>query len=81
MTACKRICHQINGFDRAGELLDAIGQNGASVRTSRVHHWLHDRGRFFGHNVAETKQDLLALIGAAMRNMSARSGQIEDGRV
>jgi hypothetical protein len=66
VTACKRICHPINGFDRAGELLDAIGQNGTSV----VEHLGRITGyttgiAFFGHNVAETKQDVLALIGAA----------------
>ena len=82
MTTCKRICHQINGFDPAGELRDAIGQNGASV----VEHLGRITGyttgiAFFGHNVAETKQDLLALIGAAKRNISARSGQIDDVRV
>ena len=66
VTACNRICHQIHGFDRAGELRDAIGQKGASV----VEHLGRVTGyttgiAFFGHSVAETNQDLLALIGAA----------------
>ena len=34
-------------------------------RTSRAYHRLHDRDCFFGHSVAETNQDLMALIGAA----------------
>ena len=43
-----RICLEVHGFDRAGELLDAIKQK-ASVcrRTSWERHWLHHRARLF----------------------------------
>src|SRR6478735_671686 len=66
VTACNRICHQVHGFDRGGELHDAIGQKVASV----VEHLGRITGyttgiAFFAHSVAETNQDLLALIGAA----------------
>jgi ribosomal protein S18 acetylase RimI-like enzyme len=66
VTACNRLCHQVHGFDRAGELRDAIGQKAASV----VEHLGRITGyttgiAFFAHSVAETNQDLLALIGAA----------------
>ena len=66
VAACNRICHQVHGFDRASELRDAIAQNGASV----VEHLGRITGyttgvAFFGHSVAETNRDLMALIGAA----------------
>lgn len=66
MAACNQICHRVHGFDRAGELRDAITQNGASV----VEHLGRISGyttgiAFFGHSVAETNRDLMALIGAA----------------
>jgi predicted N-acetyltransferase YhbS len=66
VAACNQICHQVHGFDRAGELRDAIAQNGASV----VEHLGRVTGyttgvAFFGHSVAETNRDLMALIGAA----------------
>jgi predicted N-acetyltransferase YhbS len=65
VTACTRICHQVHGFDRGDELRDAIGQKTALV----VEHLGRISGyttgiAFFGHSVAETNQDLLALIGA-----------------
>jgi hypothetical protein len=66
VTACNQICNQVHGFDRAGELRDAIEQNTASVvEHPRAYRWLHDRDRFFGHSVAQTNRDLMALIGAA----------------
>jgi predicted N-acetyltransferase YhbS len=66
VAACNRICLQVHGFDRAGELLDAIEQRAASV----VEHLGRVTGyttgiAFFGHSVAETNLDLMALIGAA----------------
>lgn len=66
VAACNRICHQVHGFDRAGELCDAIARNDASV----VEHLGRVTGyttgvAFFGHSVAETNRDLMALIGAA----------------
>jgi predicted N-acetyltransferase YhbS len=66
LAACHKICHQVHGFDRARELHDAASQNGALV----VEHLGRITGyttgiAFFGHSVAETDQDLMALIGAA----------------
>jgi predicted N-acetyltransferase YhbS len=66
LSACNQICRQVHGFDRAGELRDAIAQNGASV----VEHLGRITGyttgiAFFGHSVAETNRELMALIGAA----------------
>lgn len=66
VAACDRVCHQVHGFDRACELRDAASQNGALV----VEHLGRITGyttgiAFFGHSVAETNQDLMALIGAA----------------
>jgi predicted N-acetyltransferase YhbS len=66
MAACNRVCLQVHGFDRASELHDAIDQKRASV----VEHLGRITGyttgiAFFGHSVAETNRDLMALIGAA----------------
>jgi predicted N-acetyltransferase YhbS len=66
LAACKKICLQIHGFDRSGELRDAIEQKTAAV----VEHLGCITGyttgiAFFGHSVALTNQDLMALIGAA----------------
>jgi len=66
VAACNRICLQVHGFHRAGELRDAIEQRAASV----VEHLGRITGyttgiAFFGHSVAETNRDLMALIGAA----------------
>ena len=66
LAACNRICLQIHGFDRAGELRDASDRKAASV----VEHLGRITGyttatAFFGHSVAETNRDLMALIGAA----------------
>jgi len=66
VAACNRLCLQVHGFDRAGELRDAIDQKAASV----IEHLGRITGyttgiAFFGHSVAETNYDLMALIGAA----------------
>jgi predicted N-acetyltransferase YhbS len=66
VAACNQICYRVHGFDRAGELRDAIEQNTASV----VEHLGRITGyttgiAFFGQSVAETNCDLMALIGAA----------------
>ncbi len=66
MPACRRVCHQVHGFDRQAELSDAIEQKTASV----VEHLGRITGystgiAFSGHSVGETNADLMALIGAA----------------
>ncbi|MGB8236621.1 MAG: GNAT family N-acetyltransferase [Pseudolabrys sp.] len=64
--ACNRLCRQVHGHDRNGELIDAIRLRTASVvvrgdcitgYTSAI--------AFFGHAVAETNADLMAMIAAA----------------
>jgi GNAT superfamily N-acetyltransferase len=66
LPGCNRLCMQVHGHDRAGELRDAITQGSAQVVE-------HD-GRivgyttivaFFGHSVGETNDALKALIAAA----------------
>lgn len=64
--ACNRLCIQVHGHDRDGELRDAIAQGSANV----VEHEGGITGYstvigFFGHAVGETNEDIKALIGAA----------------
>lgn len=66
LAACNRICVQVHGFERGEELSDAIERKTASV----VEHLGRITGyttaiAFFGHTVAETNRDLIALVGAA----------------
>ena len=66
LDACNALCRDVHGFDRGGELRDAIGQGTATV----VEHLGCITGyatmlAFFGHSVARSNQDLMALIGAA----------------
>jgi predicted N-acetyltransferase YhbS len=63
---CDRVCRLVHGFDRGGELMDAIREGTAMV----VEHDGRITGyatapAFFGHAVGETDDDLKALIGAA----------------
>ena len=64
--ACNLMCRYVHGFDRGGELRDAVGQGTATL----VEHAGRITGyataiAFFGHAVAMTNRDLMALIGAA----------------
>jgi predicted N-acetyltransferase YhbS len=66
LETCNRVCRLVHGFDRGGELMDAIGAATATV----VEHDGRITGyatalAFFGHAVGETADDLKALIGAA----------------
>ncbi len=63
---CNRVCRQVHGFDRVGELRDAIARGSATVvgRDGRITGYATVIG-FFGHAVGETNEDLKALIGAA----------------
>jgi GNAT superfamily N-acetyltransferase len=66
VAACNRVCLQVHGHTREGELRDAIAQLVASV----VEHDGRITGyatgiAFFAHAVGETNTDLKALIGAA----------------
>jgi predicted N-acetyltransferase YhbS len=64
--ACNRVCRQVHGHDRAGELAEAVQQNTATVveRNGRITGYSTGVA-FFGHSVGETNADLQALIAAA----------------
>jgi predicted N-acetyltransferase YhbS len=66
LEACNRLCRRTHGFDRAAELVDAIDEATATVveHLGRVSGYATFIG-FGGHAVADTNQDLMALIGAA----------------
>jgi predicted N-acetyltransferase YhbS len=64
--ACNRLCAQVHGHDRSGELRDAIANGSANV----VEHEGEISGYatiigFFGHAVGQTNEDIKALIGGA----------------
>jgi predicted N-acetyltransferase YhbS len=65
LDACNRVCRQVHGHERGGELLDAIKQGTATVveRNGRIAGYATIVG-FFGHAVGETNEELKALIGA-----------------
>ncbi len=64
--ACKRLCRRVHGHDRGGEILDALTHGAANVveRQGRLTGYCTGIG-YFHHAVAETNDDLAALIGAA----------------
>jgi predicted N-acetyltransferase YhbS len=63
---CNRLCSQVHGHDRGGELRDAIGAGSAKVveRDGRITGYTTGIG-FFGHSVAVGNEDLMALIASA----------------
>ncbi len=66
LEACNRVCRQVHGHDRGGELLDAVRQGAASdvEHDGRITGYATTFG-FFGHAVGESNSELQALIGAA----------------
>jgi predicted N-acetyltransferase YhbS len=64
--AANALCRRVHGHDRGQELLEAIGAGTASVveREGRFVAYATEVG-FFGHAVAETTRDLIALIAAS----------------
>jgi predicted N-acetyltransferase YhbS len=66
MGPCDAICFRVHGHDRDGELRDAIAQATAKVveRNGRITGYTTAIA-FGGHSVAETNDDLQALIGSA----------------
>lgn len=64
--ACNALCVRVHGFDRAEELGEAIVAGTATVveRLGRVTGYTTAIS-YFSHSVAETNEDLYALIGAA----------------
>jgi predicted N-acetyltransferase YhbS len=66
VSACKALCRRVHGFDRGGELDDAVTQGTANV----VEHLGRLSGystgiAWFSHAVGETNEDLKALISRA----------------
>ena len=66
LQAASGICRQVHDHVREKELLEAIRKGTATVveRESRITGYATDIG-FFGHAVAETTEDLKALVAAA----------------
>ena len=66
LDACNRVCRQIHGHDRGGELLDAIRQGTGTVveHAGRITGYATVVG-FFGHAVGESNREIEALMGAA----------------
>jgi N-acetylglutamate synthase-like GNAT family acetyltransferase len=66
LDACNALCRKVHGHERNHELFDAIKQKTASVveRDGRISAYATMIG-FLGHAVAESNEDMKALIGAA----------------
>ncbi len=64
--SCNRLCREVHGNDRPGELRDALERGSTTVveHDGRITGYTTVIG-FFGHAVGETNKDLKALIGAA----------------
>jgi predicted N-acetyltransferase YhbS len=64
--ACNRLCRNVHGHDRPGELRDAVKDGTATVveHDGRITGYATIIG-FFGHAVGETNDDMKALIAAA----------------
>ena len=64
--ACNALCIRVHGHDRAGEVRDALADGSATVveRLGRITGYTTGI-TYFSHSVAETSDDLRALIGAA----------------
>jgi GNAT superfamily N-acetyltransferase len=64
--ACGALCTRVHGHDRNGELRDAIAEGTATVveRPGRISGYATGFG-YGWHAVAETNEDLIALVGAA----------------
>ena len=63
---CNVVCRRVHGFERSGEVADAIAQNTATVveHLGRITGYATEIG-YFAHAVGETNWELKALIGAA----------------
>jgi predicted N-acetyltransferase YhbS len=66
ITRCDALCERVHGHHRSGEVRDAIAQGNAKVaeRNGRVVAYTSGLA-FIGHSVAETTEDLCALIASA----------------
>jgi GNAT superfamily N-acetyltransferase len=68
--ACNALCVRVHGHDRAGEVGPSIAKGKAKVveRLGRITGYTTGIG-YFNHSVAETNDDLYAMIGAATHLM------------
>jgi predicted N-acetyltransferase YhbS len=66
LKACNELCQRVHGHTRAGELLDAVSRNAATVveRDGRIVGYASEIA-FFGHAVGENNEAVQALILAA----------------
>lgn len=66
LAACNRVCVQVHGHNRGGDLADSIAQGSSAVveRHGRITAYCSNLA-YFGHSVAESNLDLQALIAAA----------------
>jgi hypothetical protein len=66
LAACNALCFDVHGFERGGELNEAIEQGTATVveRDGQITGYATQIG-FFAHSVAKSNADLIALIAAA----------------
>jgi predicted N-acetyltransferase YhbS len=66
LAACNAVCFDVHGFERGGELKEAIEQGTATVveRDGLITGYATQIG-FFAHSVAKSNADLIALIAAA----------------
>ncbi len=62
---CNRICWMVHGIDRGRELKDSIAHGHAVVveRDGKIRGYSSGLA-FFGHSVAKTNEDLMAIIGS-----------------
>ena len=63
LDACNQVCVRVHGHDRGGDVSDSVQQGSGLVveRGGRVTGYTTGIG-FFGHAVAETNEDIQALI-------------------
>jgi GNAT superfamily N-acetyltransferase len=66
IVACDALCARVHGHDRSGELRDAIAAGTAAIveRPGRLSGYTTGFG-YGGHTVAETNDDLIALLASA----------------
>jgi len=66
VASCNALCRDVHGFDRGGELSDAIRRNTATIveHLGEISGYATSTG-FAGHSVARSNRDLMALIAAA----------------
>jgi predicted N-acetyltransferase YhbS len=66
LEGCNRVCRQVHGHDRSGEVADGIGEGTARVveRGCQITGYTTALA-FFGHTVGESNLDVQALIGDA----------------